>query len=893
MAHESRSDLFVTPTAEKTAILVVDTSGSTGARFVGEQKVFDKFLEISQGLPHEEFYLIFWNSPRGVSPTGFMKIPFAVKKDKLHQPFTIARSKNNGATYPHLGLNNIDDWLRGNRSRTVYLLTDGQISGQQNDFRDSVKRLTTGFPDLQFSLIAVEATTRDFSSRETMTIAAGGDIYNIISSNGLTGVISKFISYARNYTEGYTHISKIRTPKGFAPYRDKYFSEMNVGHFLAYLREQIVSSASDEEAILHIAQDLSATIATLVRDRPKNLVSSTISMFCQLFEGTSIDVSMINFILTQSIENEQSGSAELYSAYRSRLKDLYKNANMLLFANTSNALAITDQFMTLPYGNRVISGPTELIRNDLVFRKNTYKNSCVLLSDHLIPVIPSNIGQLLRHSDTTLPEQCLRQWVRSILGLQYKIDALSDQAIYLMMGLNYLVQNSEVPSGVKENYRNLTTIMLRKKRLNSIGTELDRLQSGEPPLPNNGQMATFLTGMNLVQEILKLTKLKPFSRWYLYCCALDPSLAEIQRIHCRDDLASDVDLMNTGLDTENKRFELYNVPFESALDYRCLITLEDTSLVGGWKFNEHRSFAGQRCCPAQVLSNEGYHALTTGSFSACPVCYQPLTAADFTRTGPRVADAGGSSLDLSDTADIFRTQSYGTASTGAVAAAAASTSTTTIDRSASRSRSGNGTLIFMRGTVGSGKTTLSKKIKEMVEARGGICLVEGVDQYSKSGLSFPEAQRTITAHIIEFMNQGNPDKVLVIDTCGENTDKRSVFGCDLHRWKHVSITPNYKKNVNMDEYLAWTLKNVLQRHSTKADQSLDYYLNPRDAGVSTCIDVHLKKARKVFGKKLVKTGPVASASDRSISDIIAEIDEMAQKYQKYLDEEFTQNLSMI
>src|SRR3990167_8009573 len=121
---------FKSPESGENAILLVDASGSVLSMFHGTT-IFQQFEQLIMNLPEFNFHIIFWNSDMSGCgfPHGIIKLPFIVTKTTLHQAFLMAQQKidNSCLTFPHLGFENISDWLTEDFSRKVYYITDGQI----------------------------------------------------------------------------------------------------------------------------------------------------------------------------------------------------------------------------------------------------------------------------------------------------------------------------------------------------------------------------------------------------------------------------------------------------------------------------------------------------------------------------------------------------------------------------------------------------------------------------------------------------------------------------------------------------------------------------------------------------------------------------------------------
>ena len=110
--------------------------------------------------------------------------------------------------------------------------------------------------------------------------------------------------------------------------------------------------------------------------------------------------------------------------------------------------------------------------------------------------------------------------------------------------------------------------MLKKKRLNSIATELERLENGEMPIPNSGKIVDFFTYMKTVGNLIGLSGdegnllVQPMTFWYGICCALqNKGMIAKQLIHCSESLAKD------GLDFHSE--SLFLDSFKKFFIYPC------------------------------------------------------------------------------------------------------------------------------------------------------------------------------------------------------------------------------------------------------------------------------------------------------------------------------------
>ena len=322
-----------------------------------------------------------------------------------------------------------------------------------------------------------------------------------------------------------------------------------------------------------------------------------------------------------------------------------------------------------------------------------------------------------------------------------------------------------------------------------------------------------------------------------------------------------------------EKIEVIELPLEDSLDYKCLITCEETDKVGGYKFKAHKSLSDYLCDPIYVLSKEGYESLIKQENCFCPICYTSLSKYDFEEVEPK----------KNKIIEVFSKDfkyPFGN-STKIESKVEINNKTENINNNISKNNN-TGTLIVMVGCVGSGKSTLSNKIQQELEEKGYFCINEGTDKYCKTGMSSKDAYNKIS-NILKNIN-GNENKkiVVIIDACNENFNKSNVFGVNFSNWKILKVYPNYNKS-NMKGYLAWTLRNVLLRTSVKEDSTGNYWLNPVDTSCAICVNVHYKKASAIFGKKNIEK--LAYVDD--ISKVLKSIENEANNYEEYLKNNMT------
>jgi hypothetical protein len=850
---ESKDPLF-REYKSSTCILLVDASASTKSPFVKNQTIFNKFMDVVKTLGHQDYRILTWNSKNSNEkyPEGSYVIPFAVKAATLSSTFMMLENTINGPclTCPHLGFNAIpEQWFQNHP--TVYLVTDGEIGWGgitpyeklelKNQLAKSIRELSN--KRVRFCIITVENSERDFNKVEVN--AAGNDVYNVISEQKLTNMVDQFVSYTPSGRFVQINKNKPDLP-GYIPYEEKSFSEFRTHEFMMFIRDEL-KTKPDEESQIRIAQNLSSTLDYLTKDKPKHVANDIVKTFSNLF---SIDQNLIRFILTEAIEKERAGNAGLYSNYRSQLKNLFAQAEQKLKEDVRSAVNIQDNFITYPINGRVLSGNGRLMDKSLVINKIRYP-SCAFYN---LPCFALD-GKL-----NDLQEQCLRQWTRTVFAQMYNTNMQSDEIIYLVLTTVFIVTNSpSIPDFVKTAYQNLGTVMLKKKRLNTVNlTELEFLESGSLPIPNSGKIEDFFKYMKTCSSKLNVQCL-PMKLWYEICKSMGGKLFSSQKDIC----------MNHAEYSDALIFQEYHhdvIPDEVAYDYKCIITLDDISNVGGYRILPHKNAGDYQCSPVYLLSHEGKESLLKSANCVCPICYSRLNAGTFEEVGKKIPfELPASYQNQIFTDTLINNESKNDYKNEVV--------------SNSQQVFKTGTLVILRGTVGSGKSTYAKAAKNFVESRGGIAYVANTDRYCSQGMSVPDAVQNLEKEIIAFASNDNPDKVIIVDVCNENYGKKQTkfFNVNLDTWKQVVVFPNLQKDaggkfVNLDGYLSWSLYNVLKRNIPGPNDT--HWLNPVSASEQICKDVHKKKSTVLFGGKVWKLSGGTSSN----------LEEQANEYAKTLSE---------
>lgn len=886
-SEKKTEEIFIAETnSTHPTIVLLDASGSTGTLFGANVTVFRQLLLALKSINKSSNYrLIAFNSnthsPDSVTgkffKDGYYLVPSVIKRDGTKILEAQIESQINGVclTMPHIAFENIPkEWFNKSGPTTIYLLTDGvmygadvqSVSQLKASLALAINNIINAYPDVHLNIITVEPNNKDYTLSESLKGAAGTDVYQTIIENNLTGVVDKFVSVTLNNHAGFYHINKIRAPSGHLPFGDLYFSELHIGKFVTYIHNTIREYMADvkddsstevknmvENKLIALVQKLAVTIARLAKNKPPFVIADNLRMFCNMFEDSLIDPTSVSIILRKAVEDETVGRAQVFAAFRSQLKELFKLANTELTKNVKFAIDASSRVMTVPFGNKIVTINSRMANQTIRANRNVYPMGAVMINNLVLPIFPINTTG--KHV-SLLSDQCLRQWIRAVIGSIYKIDVLSDAIIYLTMALNLVVFLSPLDPSVKEGYRSLVQTVLRKKRLNVDITEMNWLLSGEIPVANSGRVDEFYHLLDRAKKTANINSThRPMTFWLMMCAAVgNPKLTEKQYIHCRDSIALDckdfdinnihqsvINMINAMVSGTNYQpFVQHNVPDLMTLDYsHCPITLDDVSSVGGYRILPHKSLSGQSCDLIYVLSEDGFKTLTNDpDRSLCPICYNTLTMDLFEKVGPKpeYKDIVFAPEFVADN-NIFAATSHATP---------AMPSTPVEHKGDAKSS----VVIALRGTVGAGKSTFTAYLSGALQDLGYDVGIANTDQYNKFGMD-RSAISKVTSDIANIINSANPKRALIIDTCGERMNVNNIFGHNLSTWKVINFSPNFNPS-DPNGYMAWSLHNVLTRAAP--DEKSSYCLCPSGASIKVCVDVHAKKAMGMKGTKSPATG---------------------------------------
>jgi hypothetical protein len=216
-------------------------------------------------------------------------------------------------------------------------------------------------------------------------------------------------------------------------------------------------------------------------------------------------------------------------------------------------------------------------------------------------------------------EQAMRQWIRAIYSRIHHIQVNDEKILYLFLTDMMSIVFSDLHDDIKKGYRNCARILLNANRFNSGGIkQITWLTMGNKPKP-------MISGYSSIEEILNYCKkyynpdleMTHDEFWYGICYAYN--LKEL--IDKQVPNTTDINKIVEKLTLSNKKYSFEKINIENQIDYYDYITLEDTSLTGGYKLPAYK--IGKTTFNINfVISHESYNLLKSTSIdnkTKCPI----------------------------------------------------------------------------------------------------------------------------------------------------------------------------------------------------------------------------------------------------------------------------------
>jgi hypothetical protein len=547
--------------------------------------------------------------------------------------------------------------------------------------------------------------------------------------------------------------------------------------------------------------------------------------------------------------NESQGKAETYNQIRSRLQNIYKETHKNILKSVKNhAGFLSNKFITFSLDNKILIGDMSRVTRSSTLVTQTFNNSSIFLveDNHILPVVP-----FLEDVNNLAPdqEQGLRQWIRAVIGQLYRVDAMSDAIIYLTMSIALTTSISQLNQETKNCFKQLSIAMLKKKLPGSEKTLLASIEAGDLPFVSNSNKTSEFNGyMQLIAQNLNL-KLNALSVWFLLCLSTqNETIIAKQWMHCEKFILEDMKITDRSrvlawlkehfyenINKQLTNFKQVDLVELDERDYTCQITLEDISKVGGYKFKPHMSLTNILCKQNYSLSEDGYKLLLSqpADRCVCPVCYANINAIHLEKIGAKL--------------EVHEVKIFDENFINPFGANKINQEIKVKIRDHNIKQ--NKFLVLQKGTVGAGKTTFSENLQQQIVKLGGKCVIISTDNYCKDNVTNMKVAVNNVMRDLQRVEEFKEEfLVVIVDTCNEKVEINKMFGHNFSHFEVITCWPNLTDN--FVGYLSWSLTNVLLRKMS--DKNSNFWLNPKGAGVDTCITVHNKKSSSHFSNDKAK-----------------------------------------
>lgn len=867
--------------AEKTAVAIIDVSGSTQGNMgaTGKSVRIMELFDLAQACATDgvkKVFVIFFASDACC-------VPFPLNADFASLQTALLASANNlskigGSTATWRGfelLNQLRTKPGGWNSKNVYLSTDGEIDGDStNRLGNAIKALLTDTA-VKLTIITTESRNRDLANTAE-TNAAGCDVLEIIKKQGLGKRVFQFISHTLNH-DWFIQLQNPVVPAGFAPFKDKIFSVRDADKFYDLMAFLVKKSAQNPEELFDIVNEMSKALEALTRDMRIHMVDQVVNRYCNLFEGTALSTEMIRYMLDQSIMSVKQGEVMVVAQFRRKMTNLFKEASGMLASNWMRATGMSGSgkvvSLLIPSSTTaetvVLVCPSRMV--DQAF--GVFNSAAVLVDGKIVPVLPFVLSGL------DMARQCTRQAIRAVIASSHTLQVSDNKIVGVVLGQMLRVVKSDADVSVKTAFQNMARLMLEKKRTNEDVTELDFLRAG------NFSADVMKFGSTVGQE----TGLTLRDGTLLYACYLalsDGQLVQKQLSHCLEDIKVDfpgltdpANLLDQ-LTLPTPPVKMVTVSELQGVSYFDVVTQEDVSATGGWllKGHTHNNLA---CDPKLVFSQAGYDTLQ--SFFKCPVCYKPLSFSDFEKVGPKppmdIVNIVNHYANIPTATNTGNQNRQGNNRPNTAAGSNRASSSYASSSAPIVTKSATDFYIILKGEVGAGKTTSREVLKAALEAKGYKVLIISSDDHRKLNKNVSQTENAIRNDLNAFARTNSSNKkVVIVDTCGENWGE-TVFGYNFQTWNRLEFYPNMVKDVSqmtpaeLKQRQAWTIRNVLNR-TIPSGSNTPYWLNATiPNAIKVITDVHRQKFTGVFpGKSYALSIPAGSNRDQTLAKINADAD---------------------
>lgn len=628
-------------------IFLIDCSGSTNSIMYNNKTILDVSIDKMKNIVNnnniEESYIMFWDNKQSFRDE-------LVKSDTIDE-YIKSLQIGSGGTYISKAINAIPEtWYQ--EETTIYIITDGDIC-DNNEFSKSILNLLN--KKIYWNIITVENNNKNYIDNH---INAGSTIFSAIQSNNLTKYIQSFNCYNQLYIDNeFTNFINPKLEQNQFSFNKFVFNNTDFIKFIDILSNIIESNKDNKDVLDNIIYNLAFSVYNYTLDKSKTITSEIINLCVDLFENVYDDLNYIKNLIDNEIKSHNNNKSLSFRQYIENRNKLFERAQEELESNVRGCISKGFQFISIP----ILTKDNNIVKmvesNDMNVNIHmddiVFNNGGIKYENYTIPMLS------VKMSKSIMSKQTIRQWIRAIYSRLFNIQINDDKILYLFLTDVLSIYLSDLPQYIKDSYVEYGYIMLESKRFNSNGTmQIDWLLDGnKPSLSKNGNHSIENIFQYCISHFNPTLDINTDDMWYGICHCLDnPKLFEQQvpQNYLIDDLL-------TKLKNNNKTYILENIQYEQDLEYTDYITLEDTSLIGGYKLPDFK--IGKKTYRNRiVISEESYQYLieqSTDGTTKCPITNTFIELNKFIKVSPKNNIIQQNVFDSSNfNMDIFNTNNY-------------------------------------------------------------------------------------------------------------------------------------------------------------------------------------------------------------------------------------------
>ena len=756
-------------------------------------------------------------------------------------------------TCPHFAINNIPkSWLTAKANEYIELMYvgDGELyDGNQNsktsiltEFSKSITTFLDINPLVRVSIHTVDVVHALNVGSENI---AGMDVYDSLRSANLTSKISNFTLYTSLTHKDELFSNKI-VPVGYIGYNKQMFLSSRESEFFSFVHNEIEQCHNTK--IYDIVRYASASVASIIKTNgySSHLAENMINSYSNLFKFYENDGSDdiicedLTRMFSKSVDNILKNQADLSTSFCTDRKKFFEEANAIMAKSVKDAIGtISEKGISFPLiDNKIYKVYMTEVTSPLSV---TMPYSCYKdVNGNTTPIIP------LERRKGKMTNQCMRQTIRNYVSKIYGYSVQSEQAKFIPLVFMVMAYFSEISSETKLAYIDTGICMLEKTLTGINITEMEHLRKG-----NSHTVKSWTNDLADVIRNLTKTSVHALAVWYVICKIIDEHIGDDTLSRNQYTHVSKIVLVPEHWRTLCNSFPKISEE-EIACSYYefvCPITHDDTS-KGGYYVAPHpwNNRADGRICKVNSVINKDpdiMEAFVVNDCFSCTVCRARLNRSYLHYIEKPLSTA---SLPV-HSKDICA-------------------------------------VIVIKGSIGSGKTTLTKQITRKLTEFGSVYSAN-TDRHCARLVKSGGNPKSVTREAIQIVSNelavfiATPGtKFIIMDTCGERHKDGVIFSVNVptDTWKYytfyANINPTSLTSSQFNNYFAWCMLHVLDRK--KDGMGDDYWLNPESAGIDVCAKVMFDKSTALFpGKyKLPKFSTISEAHEL--------LGPMASAYDEYL-----------